>query len=176
MNESIVLSGGCFWCLEAVYKLINGVTDAEPGYAGGKAEDADYVTVCSGSTDHAESVKVSYDPNKINLDDILEIFWIIHDPTTLNRQGNDIGRQYRSAIFYNSPLQQTVAIKSLEQHQKFWENRIITEITPLKGFYPAEAYHKDYFLNNPEKAYCQFVINPKLDKIRSKFKAKLKTE
>ena len=174
MKQSIVLAGGCFWCLEAAYQLIKGVIMAEPGYCGGKAEEADYETVCSGRTNHAESVRISYDPETISLDDILEIFWTIHDPTTLNRQGNDVGRQYRSAIFYDTEEQKKTAEKSLKSHQKYWQDKIVTEITPLSEFYPAEAYHRNYFMNNPDKSYCQLIINPKLTKLRRKLSDKIK--
>lgn len=174
-TESIVLGGGCFWCLDASYQLINGVTSVVSGYAGGSKADAEYYTVSSGNTGHAEVVQVTFDTAIIALLDILDIFWAIHDPTTPNRQGHDVGSQYRSVIFYANDQQHSVAEESVKQAQKLWDNPIVTQLLPLEAFYPAEDYHQNYFENHPEQAYCQMVINPKLTKLRQKFSTRLRT-
>jgi peptide-methionine (S)-S-oxide reductase len=174
MTESIVLAGGCFWCLEAAYQEIKGVTEVVPGYAGGAMVNPSYEMVCTGTTGHAEVVKVTFDTSVINLADILDIFWAIHDPTTKDRQGNDAGTQYRSMILYSDEAQRTTAEKSIAAVARLWPSPIVTELVPLEAFYEAEDYHKDYFKNHPEQAYCQVVINPKLQKLREKFAAKLK--
>lgn len=173
--ETIVLAGGCFWCLDAAYKLIHGVTAVVSGYAGGSKADADYYKVSSGTTGHAESVKITYDASIISLQEILDIFWAIHDPTTRNRQGHDVGPQYRSAIFYANQTQQHIAEESISSIQALWDDPIVTELVPLEAFYPAEAYHQDYFANNPEQAYCQVIINPKLQKLRQKFAERIRS-
>jgi peptide-methionine (S)-S-oxide reductase len=173
-TESIVLGGGCFWCLEASYQLIEGVTAVTSGYAGGSTDNPDYYGVSSGKTGHAEVVKVDFDPSIINLDDILDIFWAIHDPTTLNRQGHDVGSQYRSVILYDNKEQETVALASKKKASALWEDPIVTEIVPLKDFYKADPEHQNYFKNHPEQAYCQVIINPKLQKLRAKFASRLK--
>lgn len=173
MEES-VLGGGCFWCLEASFQLINGVENVIPGYAGGEVENPTYMQVQSKTTGHAEVIKVTFDPKAISYDDILDIFWAIHDPTTLNRQGNDVGPEYRSIILYMNDEQKKIAFGSKEKTQKLWDDPIVTEIKPLKEFYEAEAEHHNYFKQHPENAYCQVVINPKLEKLRKKFAAKLK--
>lgn len=172
--DKIVLGGGCFWCLDASYRLINGVESVISGYAGGETKDPSYEHVSYGDTGHVEVVEVTFDPKKITLVDILDIFWAIHDPTTLNRQGGDIGTQYRSAIYYLNEKQRAVVAQSLTSAQKLWADPITTEVKPLKTFYPAEDYHQNYFANNPDQAYCQVVINPKLAKLRKKFNQKLK--
>jgi len=172
--DKIVLGGGCFWCLDASYRLLNGAIEVVSGYAGGEIENPTYEQVSCGDTGHAEVVEITFDPKKITLEDILDIFWTIHDPTTLNRQGNDLGTQYRSAIYYTSSQQKDTALKSLANAQKLWSDPITTEVKPLKTFYPAEDYHQNYFANNPDQAYCQVVINPKLAKLREKFSQKLK--
>ena len=172
--ESIVLAGGCFWCLDAVYRMVNGVTETTCGYAGGSAEDADYYKVGSGATNHAEVVQVTFKPKVISLKEILDIFWVVHNPTTLNRQGNDTGPQYRSAIFYNNAEQEQIATNSIAAVQKLWDDPIVTELSKLDAFYPAEDYHQDYFNKNPSAGYCQIIINPKLQKLRQKFATKLK--
>lgn len=171
-NESIVLGGGCFWCLEAAYQMIRGVTKVVPGYAGGQTLSPTYEQVCSGETGHAEVVKVEFDPEVISLAEILEIFWAIHDPTTRNRQGHDVGSQYRSVIYYQDG-QKANAEQSIKAVAKLWPNPIVTELAPLETFNEAEAYHHDYFKTHPEQAYCQVVINPKLAKLRQKFAQKL---
>jgi peptide-methionine (S)-S-oxide reductase len=173
--ESIVLGGGCFWCLDASYRLINGVTEVVSGYAGGTTENPTYQQVCSETTGHAEVVKVSYDPKIISRDNILEIFWTIHDPTTLNRQGNDVGTSYRSIILYSDEEQKAAAEKSKQAVAKLWPNPIVTEIVPLNKFYPAEEEHQNYFSKNPAQAYCQVIINPKLAKLRAKFSERIKS-
>lgn len=170
MSETIVLGGGCFWCLEASLQQIKGVENVIPGYSGGSTENPSYYKLA----DHAEVVQVTFDSQVIKLQDILDIFWAIHDPTTLNKQGNDIGSQYRSVILYASEEQKLVAETSRDEVQKLWKNPVVTEIKPLQKFYEAEAEHHNYFLNHPEAAYCQVVINPKLEKLRAKFANRLK--
>ncbi len=174
MTNSIVLGGGCFWCLEASFQLINGVIRVEPGYSGGNEEDANYDDVCGGLTDHAEVVKVTFDTNEISLREVLDIFWAIHNPTTPDRQGNDVGRQYRSVIFYSEDDQLAIIQDSIKNTQTLWNDPIVTQVEKLEEFYPAEAYHHDYFKNNPEKAYCQVIINPKLSKLRADFAHRIK--
>lgn len=176
MTESIVLGGGCFWCLEASFELIDGVTKVTSGYSGDSQETADYYTVASKATNHAEVVRVEFDPDKISLTEILDIFWAIHDPTTLNRQGNDVGPEYRSIIFYNGNDQLEIINKSIEQVQKLWTDPVVTEVEELKEFYPAEPEHQNYFAKNPQQAYCQAIINPKLSKLRAQFATKLKEQ
>lgn len=173
MMETIVLGGGCFWCLDASFKLITGITEVVSGYAGGTKEDADYYRVGSGKTGHAEVVQVTFDTALISLEDVLDIFWALHDPTTPDRQGNDVGPQYRSAIFYANEQQKSVAEASIARAQTLWPDPIVTELTALEMFYPAEDYHQDYFANNPENAYCQIVINPKLKKLKEKFASRI---
>lgn len=172
--ETTTLGGGCFWCLEAVYDDLSGVTDVASGYMGGTKESPRYKEVCTGMTGHAEVIQVQFDNEIISFEEILEVFFTIHDPTTLNRQGADVGTQYRSAIFYHSEAQKEGAEAIKEQMQAIWDDPIVTEISPAETFYPAEDYHQDYFLNNPNQGYCQVVIAPKVAKFRDKFKAKLK--
>lgn len=172
-TESIVLGGGCFWCLEAAYQMIRGVTAVTSGYAGGSEPNPSYYDVSCGKTSHAEVVQVEFDPAIISLTDILDIFWAIHDPTTLNRQGNDRGPQYRSMILVEGDEQRRVAEASKQSVAKLWPNPIVTEIKPLEAFYEAEPEHRNYFQNHPERAYCQIIINPKLEKLRQKFTEKL---
>jgi methionine-S-sulfoxide reductase len=172
--ESIVLGGGCFWCLDASFKLIKGITEVISGYAGGHVDNPDYQAVCDGTTGHAEVVQVTFDTSVLKLAEVLEIFWAVHDPTTPDRQGNDVGSQYRSAIYYETDNQLPVVQKSIEEVQKLWDNPVVTEVKKLDKFYPAEDYHQDYFANNTEQAYCQVVINPKLIKLKEKFGQRLK--
>jgi len=162
--EKAVFGGGCFWCTEAIYKRIRGVKTVTPGYAGGHAEDPTYYQVCSGTTGHAEVIQLVYDPEVIGYRDLVEIFWQAHDPTQKNRQGNDIGTQYRSIILYNSEEQRKIAEDSLKLANESGEFRrpIVTDIEPLDIFYVAEDYHKDYFANNPNQPYCRAVISPKV--------------
>lgn len=174
-SESIVLGGGCFWCLEAAFQLINGVSSVVSGYAGGTVPHPTYADVCSDTTGHAEVVRVTFNTSQITLADILDIFWAIHDPTTLNQQGNDKGTEYRSIILYENELQASVIRKSVEAVAKLWSNPIVTEIKRLDVFYEAEAYHQNYFVSHPEQAYCQIIINPKLMKLRQKFQERLKS-
>jgi peptide-methionine (S)-S-oxide reductase len=170
------LAGGCFWCLEAVYDDMQGIQSVVSGYMGGRVDNPTYEQVCTGTTGHAEVVQVTYDPDVVSYRDLLEVFFTIHDPTTLNRQGNDVGTQYRSAIFYHNEAQKETAesiIAELEQ-ANVWDSPIVTEVTPLDTFYAAEAYHQDYYQNNAYQPYCQFVVRPKLQKFRQKFNARRK--
>tara|TARA_R110002073_G_scaffold181837_3_gene340175 strand:+ start:1043 stop:1810 length:768 start_codon:yes stop_codon:yes gene_type:complete len=174
--EVVTLGSGCFWCTEAVFRELKGVKSAVSGYSGGKVDNPTYKAVCSGTTGHAEVIQVTFDPQQIAFTDILKAFWETHDPTTLNRQGADVGTQYRSAIFYHNEKQKEEAAsykKQLDASGQF-KSPIVTEITKFEKFYPAENYHQDYFKLNPENQYCQYVIRPKLEKFRSKFADKLK--
>ena len=174
--ESATLAGGCFWCLEAVFQQLRGVAGVKSGYAGGEAGNPTYEEVCRGRTGHAEVVRIDYDPAVITFRDLLDVFFTIHDPTTLNRQGNDIGTQYRSAIFFHSPRQEEEALEAIAAMEAagIWEASIVTEVAPLTRFFPAEGYHDDYFRRNPGQGYCQFIIAPKVAKFRKKFLARLK--
>lgn len=165
-NELATLGGGCFWCLEALYETFDGVKAVTSGYAGGHKSNPSYKQVCGGDTGHAEVVQIEYDPTKITYDQILEIFWDIHDPTTLNRQGADVGTQYRSIILYHNEAQKQAADKSKLAASKKYKEPITTEIVPLKTFYTAEDYHQDYFRKNPHAPYCAYVISPKLQKLQ----------
>ncbi len=175
-KEIATLAGGCFWCLEAVFDELKGVGSVESGYMGGKTANPSYEDVCSGGTGHAEVVQVSFDPKQVSFKEILEVFFVIHDPTTLNRQGNDAGTQYRSAIFHHSAEQKAAAeqvIKNLGA-AKIYDDPIVTEVVPASKFYVAEAYHQEYFLRNPGQPYCAFVVRPKVAKFRKHFLEKLK--
>ena len=176
LRETATLAGGCFWCLDAAYRRIGGVTGSVSGYSGGPGANPSYRDVCSGRTGHAEAVQVEFDPEVISYPEILEIFWTIHDPTTLNRQGADVGTQYRSAIFYDGPGQKAAAEASRDDIQKLWPDPVVTEITPLEAFYPAEEYHQDYYAKNPMQGYCVAVINPKLRKLREHHAARIKVD
>lgn len=165
-TETLVLGGGCFWCLDATYRLMPGVKDVVSGYAGGSVPNPTYREICTGETGHAEVVKVVYDPAQVSLEKLLEFFWTVHDPTTLNYQGNDHGTQYRSIILYTSEAQKTAAEKAIAAEQKKLSDKIVTELVPLKEFYAAEDYHQDYFRKNPGQGYCQFVVKPKVSKAR----------
>jgi len=175
-TEIITLGGGCFWCLEAVFDNLKGVTDVVSGYAGGKLHNPSYKMVCTGLTGHAEVVQVSFDPAEISPKEILEVFFSIHNPTTRNRQGADVGSQYRSAIFYHTPEQKTNAEEVIRElnAEKIWDHPIVTEVVPLKIFYPAEDYHQEYFARNPDQGYCQIVIAPKVAKFRQKYADRMK--
>jgi peptide-methionine (S)-S-oxide reductase len=166
VSKGIVFGGGCFWCLDAAYRIVRGIESSIAGYAGGSAADPTYEQVLSGDTGHAEVVRLEYDESQISLEDILRIFWVIHDPTTLNRQGYDIGAQYRSCIFYEDEEDLETINRSLDEIQKLWNDPVVTQVTELAAFYPADDYHQDYFAKNPEAGYCQSVINPKLLKLR----------
>lgn len=163
---SAVLGAGCFWCVEAVFERIPGVLSVESGYAGGHVKDPTYEQVCEGTTGHAEVARITYDPSKVSYDEILSVFWQAHDPTTPDRQGGDVGTQYRSAIFYETDDEKRIAELSRTEAQKDFTDSIITEITRLELFYPAESYHQDYYRNNPAAPYCLFVIKPKLKKLK----------
>ncbi len=163
--DQAILAGGCFWCLEAIYRRLEGVSGVQSGYIGGETPNPDYESVCSGTTGHAEAVRVDYDPAVISYEKLLEIFWQAHDPTTLNRQGNDVGTQYRSAIFTLDDQQQKAAEQSQATAQSNFNEPIVTEIVPAAEFYPAEDYHADYFERNRSAGYCRFIIEPKLHKL-----------
>jgi peptide-methionine (S)-S-oxide reductase len=175
-REIATLAGGCFWCLEAVYDELRGVEDVVSGYSGGSVPNPSYEMVCTGTTGHAEVVQITFDSNTITFKQILQVFFTIHDPTTLNRQGPDMGTQYRSAFFYHSPEQKATAeqlIAELES-SRVWDRSIVTEVTPFERFYPAERYHQEYFKRNPTQAYCRIVIEPKVLKFRKQFLEELK--
>ena len=171
--STATFGGGCFWCTEAVYKGMDGVRSIVSGYAGGHTKNPTYKEVCTGETGHAEVTQIAYDPARISYEKLLEVFWAAHDPTTLNKQGNDVGTQYRSVIFYHDEAQREAAVKSRADlaASGAFKNPIVTEIKPLTTFYPAEDYHQDYYKNNPNQPYCHFVIRPKLEKLEKKFKA-----
>lgn len=162
--EKAIFGGGCFWCTEAVFKMLKGVKLVLPGYSGGQKDDANYEKVSTGLTQHAEVTCVEYDPNNIKYRDLLTVFFASHDPTTVNRQGNDIGPQYRSVIFFTTPEQEAEASKYIKEI-----DGAVTELVPFKEFYEAENYHKDYYASHPEQAYCQIIINPKLEKVQKEF-------
>ena len=174
-KKELILGGGCFWCLEAVFELLDGVEDVVSGYANGQMENPDYRSVCSGETGHAEVVKITYDDAIIETDDLLDIFFEIHDPTTLNRQGADVGTQYRSTILYDSEEQKESALAAKERAEAKYSSPIVTVIEPLDRFYPAENYHQDYYRNNTTQGYCMAVISPKVAKLREKFSKKVKS-
>lgn len=175
--ETATFGAGCFWCVEAVFLQLEGVHKVISGYTGGTTENPDYRSICTGTTGHAEVVQIEFDTDIISFKDLLDVFWHTHDPTTLNRQGNDTGTQYRSAIFYHSDSQRNIAEESKTEtdKSKLWNDPIVTEITPIDVFYPAEDYHQNYFELNPAQPYCQFVIHPKMKKLTKDFKDKLKS-
>ena len=177
-QEVAVLGGGCFWCTEAVFSQINGVEKVELGYSGGKLENPTYEQVSTGRTGHAEVVQIVFDPDVISYKEILEIFFSTHDPTTLNRQGPDVGTQYPSVIFYRDDQQKAVAVQVIKEMSEAnaWDRPIVTQLEPLRVFYPAEDYHKDYFKRHPEQAYCTLVIAPKLAKLKEHYLSKLKLQ
>lgn len=172
-TEIATLGGGCFWCLEAVYQQLKGVQAVESGYAGGHVDNPTYEQVCEGTTGHAEVVRVTFDPDVVSYRDVLEIFFTIHDPTTLNRQGNDVGTQYRSVIYFHSPQQQETAKQVIAAMASVWDAPIITELSPAETYYKAEDYHQDYFQKNPLQGYCAFVVAPKVAKFRKTFADKI---
>jgi len=175
-KEVVTLGGGCFWCIEAIFEELNGVEQVESGYSGGRVDDPTYEQVCTGTTGHAEVVQVTFDPKTISLKEILEVFFTVHDPTTLNRQGADVGTQYRSVIFYRSQEQKDIAEQVIREIQKakLWKAPIVTELVPFMAFYRAEEYHQEYYKKNPGQAYCRIVIEPKIKKFREHYKDKLK--
>lgn len=175
-TETIVLGGGCFWCTEAVFDRVQGVVDVESGYCNGQTVNPSYEQVCTGRTGHVEVVKVEFDPAVISLREIFEIFFVVHDPTTLNRQGNDVGTQYRSGIYFTNDAQKEVAqavIREIEAG-KTYSAPVVTEVVPLANYSAAEAYHQDYFLNNPNQGYCAFVVGPKVEKFQKTFASRVK--
>ncbi len=172
--QTITLGGGCFWCLEAVYEQVEGVLAVESGYSNGQVPNPTYEQVCTGDTGHAEVVRVQFDDQQISLREILEIFFVIHDPTTLNRQGNDVGTQYRSGIYWHTPEQQAVAREVLAQLNAANGGRAVTELLPEAGYSRAEAYHQHYFANHPGQGYCAFVVAPKVEKFRRTFAARVR--
>jgi len=174
--ETITLAGGCFWCTEAVFKRLKGVTAVVPGYAASQVAHPSYEQVCSGRTGATEAIQVTFDPTAISYDTLLEIFWHLHDPTTLNRQGNDVGTQYRSGIYYTDEEQHKVALASKEALEKSgaYKHPVVTEIVPFTNFYPAESYHKDYYDNNRSQGYCAFVIDPKVQKLLKQYREVVK--
>ncbi len=176
MKETATFAGGCFWCTEAVFTELKGVQSVTPGYSGGDVENPSYEDVCTGTTGHAEAIQIEFDPGQISFAELTDIFFKTHDPTTLNRQGNDTGTQYRSAIFYHDEAQKKAAeeVKQKIGAEKIFPDPLVTEITPFKNFYEAEDYHKNYFAKNPNNGYCQLIINPKLQKFRKEFSARLK--
>ncbi len=167
--ETITIGGGCFWCIEAVFQRVQGVTKVESGYCGGHTHSPTYQEICSGLTGHAEVVQVSFDTSQISIDQVLDIFFTVHDPTTLNRQGNDRGTQYRSVIFYHTVAQEQAARAAIQRNQAKWTDPIVTEISPLKVFFIAEDYHQNYFNEHREQPYCIFVVAPKVQKLEEKF-------
>ena len=173
--DTAILAGGCFWCLEAVFQDLKGVVKVRSGYIGGRVKNPGYREVCTGSTGHAEAVEIIYNPLVINYETLLDVFWLTHDPTTLNRQGADKGTQYRSAIFYLNESQKDKALKSKkEKATQLWDDPIVTEVTAATTFYPAEDYHQDYYKNNTGEGYCQIVISPKLSKLKNKYPGLIK--
>ncbi|MBN2611698.1 MAG: peptide-methionine (S)-S-oxide reductase MsrA [Bacteroidales bacterium] len=175
-TDTATFGGGCFWCVEAIFQRLEGVEEVLPGYAGGHAENPTYQQVCTGNTGHAEVARIVFNPGKISFTQLLEVFWQTHDPTTLNRQGNDIGTQYRSVVFYHNEEQKKVAeeMKELLTKEDIWEKPIVTEISPLVNFYVAEDYHHNYYNQNPSQHYCAYVITPKIEKFKKLFLDKLK--
>lgn len=176
--EIATLANGCFWCTEAIFSRVKGIKSVIPGYSGGSTSNPSYEQVCTGITGHAEAIQIEFDSKIISFEKILDIFWHTHDPTTLNRQGNDVGTQYRSAIFYHDDNQKNIAEKLKKELEKedVFKNPIVTEITPFSKFYPAENYHKEYFENNRNAPYCSFVIDPKIQKLLQKYSDKIKKE
>jgi peptide-methionine (S)-S-oxide reductase len=174
--DTATLAGGCFWCTEAIFNRLKGVTSVVSGYAASKVANPSYKEVCTGRTGAAEAIQITYDPSVISYDRLLEIFWHVHDPTTLNRQGNDVGTQYRSAIYYHNDEQQRIALASKEALEKSgsYKKAVVTEIAPFTNFYPAEDYHKDYYDNNRSQPYCMFVIDPKVQKLLKEYRNDLK--
>lgn len=175
-TDIATLAGGCFWCLEAVYDQVKGVQSVESGYIGGQVDAPTYEQVCSGRTGHAEAVRITFDPRLVTYRDLLNVFFVIHDPTTLNRQGNDIGTQYRSGIFYHSPEQQQIAqeVIAAVTGERVYPNPIVTEVVPATRWYEAEAYHQEYFARNPSEGYCAYVVGPKVAKFRQRYASLLK--
>jgi peptide-methionine (S)-S-oxide reductase len=175
-RATATLAGGCFWCLEAPFQELAGVHAVTSGYCGGDTPDPSYEAVCSGATGHAEAVQIEYDPDVVSYEALLEIFFALHDPTTVDRQGPDVGSQYRSAVFYHDDEQRATAEAAIDRLAADYDDPIVTEVAPLETFYPAEAYHQNYYANNPQQAYCRVQVRPKLEKVRSQFAARLAEE
>lgn len=177
-RDTATLAGGCFWCIEAVFQRLEGVDTVVSGYSGGSAEDADYKTVCTGTTQHAEACQIVFDPAILSYADLLQVFFTAHDPTTLNRQGNDVGPQYRSAIFFHNETQKTIAQEYIKQltDNKTWPNPIVTEVSPYKSFFHAEDYHQNYYNQNGSQPYCAFVVRPKVEKFLHAYEARVKQQ
>lgn len=175
-TETATLAGGCFWCTEAVFDELRGVTDVVSGYSNGHVDNPSYEAVCRGTTGHAEVIRLEFDPEEVSFKDILNVFFTVHDPTTLNRQGNDVGTQYRSGIYYHSEEQKRIAEETIKEIEAegLWDNPIVTEVLPIENYYPAEDYHQEYFANNPYAGYCRVVVAPKVAKFRKKFVDRLK--
>ena len=174
--EVVTLAGGCFWCTEAMFDMLKGVVKVESGYSGGNVPSPSYEDVCTGDTGHAESIQITFDPSVVSYADLLRIFFTTHDPTTLNRQGADVGTQYRSAVFYHSPEQERVAKQVIEEFEKskVWKKPIVTEVVPYREFYKAEDYHQEYYSRNSRQPYCRVVIEPKIAKLREHYRERLK--
>lgn len=172
--EKLTLGGGCFWCTEAVYQKSLGVIAIESGYSGGDANRANYEEVCSGTTGHAEVIQITYDPDQVDLEELLEVFWVVHDPTTLNSQGADRGTQYRSVIYYQSEEEKNRILASIEKAQADFSEKIVTEVSPLGEYFKAEGYHQNYFQSNPNQGYCQAVVAPKVQKFMMNFRDMIK--
>ena len=177
-NDTITLGGGCYWCVEAVYEMLDGVVNVRSGYSGGKTENPSYEAVCTGKTGHAEVIQIAFDSTKTSIDEILKVFFTVHDPTTLNRQGADVGTQYRSVIFYHNDEQKRIAtdIITALNGQKVYSSKIVTEVSPMTVFYLAEDYHQDYYERNSEQGYCRMVIQPKIEKFEKVFSDRIKKE
>jgi peptide-methionine (S)-S-oxide reductase len=176
VTEVATLAGGCFWCLEAIFKEVDGVEDVTPGYTGGTTVNPTYQEVCTNTAGHAEAVQLTFNPGKISYREILQIFFSVHDPTTLNRQGGDVGTQYRSAIFYHNDRQKDIAAAVIEELSQahLWKKPVVTQVVPLGKFYPAEDYHREYFSRHPEQSYCQAVISPKVSRFRKQWEKRLR--
>ncbi len=174
--ETLTLAGGCFWCTEAIFSQLKGVSKVTPGYSGGSVENPSYEQVCTGQTGHAESVQIEFDPKVLQLKDLLYVFFKLHDPTTLNRQGADAGTQYRSAIFYASASQKKSAEAAVKESQKLYKDPVVTEITKFKNFFPADPGHKDYYFKHRSSPYCMLVIDPKIEKLKKEFGGMLKNQ
>jgi peptide-methionine (S)-S-oxide reductase len=175
-TEIATLGGGCFWCTEAVFQQMAGITAVESGYTGGQVANPSYEQICEGTTGHAEVVRLSFDPAVVSFREILEVFFTIHDPTTLNRQGNDVGTQYRSVIYYHTPQQQETAKQVISEMANVWDAPIVTELSPAVTYYKAESYHQNYFRQNPLQGYCAFIVAPKVSKFRQTFRDRIKSE
>lgn len=176
MIKEATLGAGCFWCVEACFKELNGVLSVHSGYSGGQLVNPTYKQVCEGNTGHAEVARIVYDDEIIQFEELLEVFWFVHDPTQLNRQGGDIGTQYRSVIFYHDDIQKELSLKYIKRldDEKVWDKKIVTEVSPLINFYPAEDYHTNYFALNPENMYCQSVVRPKVEKFKKVFAQRIR--